>query len=125
MSRFDLSDQEWELVSPHIPKPTGSGGRIRNARLVLNGMFHALRSGTAWRDLPERYGPWQTVYHWFNRWRRDGTLRKMADALQERLHGCGRIDRDLWMVDSTIVRAQRAAAGARKKGARRKPQIMH
>jgi transposase len=125
MGRFDLSDEEWELVWPHIPKPSGSGGRIRDPRLVLNGMFHALRSGTAWRDLPERYGPWQTVYHWFNRWRRDGTLRRMADALQDQLHGWGRIDRNLWLVDSTIVRAHRAAAGAKKKTARQSPKITH
>jgi transposase len=125
MGRFDLSDEEWELVVPHIPRTTGRGGRMRDARRVLNGMFHVLRSGTIWRDLPERYGPWQTVYYWFNRWRRDGTLRKMADALQNRLHGWGRIDRDLWLVDSTNVRAHRSAAGARKKTARERSMIRH
>lgn len=125
MSRFDLSDEEWELVSPHIPVAKGRGGRIRNPRLVLNGMFHVLRSGTAWRDLPERYGPWETVYFWFNRWRRDGTLRNMADALAHRLHGWGRIDSDLWLVDSTVVRAHRAAAGARKKRPEGNPKTTH
>lgn len=125
MSRFDLSDEEWELVSPHIPRATGRGGRIQSPRLVLNGMFHILRSGSAWRDLPDRYGPWQTVYHWFNRWRRDGTLRQMADALQECLHGWGRIDRELWLIDSTIVRAHRSAAGARKKTTRSNQKTMH
>ena len=125
MGRFDLSDEEWELVAPHIPVATGRGGRMRDARRVLNGMFHVLRSGTIWRDLPERYGPWQTVYYWFNRWRRDGTLRKMADALQNRLHGWGRIDRDLWLVDSTNVRAHRSAAGARKKTAPERSRIRH
>lgn len=125
MRRFELSDEEWELIVPHIPVATGRGGRLQDARKVLNGMFWVLRSGTSWRDLPERYGPWQTVYHWFNRWRRDGTLRRMADALAHRLHGDGRIDRELWLVDSTVVRAHRSAAGARKKRSPRNPKITH
>ena len=115
MRRFELSDEEWELIVPHIPIATGRGGRLKEPRKMLNGMFWVLRTGTSWRELPERYGPWQTVYHWFNRWRRDETLRQLAEALADRLHGDGRIDRELWLVDGTNVRAHRAAAGARKK----------
>lgn len=119
MRRFELSDEEWELIVPHIPIATGRGGRLKEPRKMLNGMFWVLRTGTSWRELPERYGPWQTVYHWFNRWRRDETLRQLAEALADRLHGDGRIDRELWLVDGTNVRAHRAAAGARKKSARK------
>ena len=125
MRRFELSDEEWELIVPHIPVATGRGGRLREPRKMLSGMFWVLRSGTSWRELPERYGPWQTVYHWFNRWRSDGTLRRIADALAYRLHGDGRIDRELWLVDSTIVRAHRSAAGARKKTVQRNLKTMH
>ena len=115
MQRFELSDEEWELIVPHIPIAKGRGGRLKDPRKMLNGMFWVLRTGTSWRELPDRYGPWQTVYHWFNCWRRDGTLRQLAEALADRLHGDGRIDRELWLVDGTNVRAHRAAAGARKK----------
>ena len=90
MRPFELSDEEWELIVPHIPIATGRGGRLKEPRKMLNGMFWVLRTGTSWRELPERYGPWQTVYHWFNRWRRDGTLRPLAEALAHRLHGDGR-----------------------------------
>ena len=115
MRRFELGDEEWDLIVPHIPVATGRGGRLKEPRKMLNGMFWVLRTGTSWRELPDCYGPWQTVYHWFNRWRRDGTLRQLAEALADRLHGDGRIDRELWLVDGTNVRAHRAAAGARKK----------
>ena len=115
MRRFELSDEEWELIFPHIPIAKGRGGRLKEPRKMLNGMFWVLRTGTSWRELPDRYGPWQTVYHWFNRWRRDGTLRRLAEALADRLHGDGRINRELWLADGTNVRAHRAAAGARKK----------
>ena len=115
MRRFELGDEEWDLIVPHIPITTGRGGRLKEPRKMLNGMFWVLRTGTSWRELPDCYGPWQTVYHWFNRWRRDGTLRQLAEALADRLHGDGRIDRELWLVDGTNVRAHRAAAGARKK----------
>ena len=64
---------------------------------------------------PERYGPWQTVYDRFNRWRKDGTWAKILDALLFRLDQAGLIDRDLWLVDASVIRASRAAAGAKKK----------
>jgi transposase len=89
---------------------------------VLNAIFWLLRTGAPWRDLPERYGPWQTVYEWFNRWRSDGTWDRMLQALQICLDRQGRIDWDLWCVDGTTVRASRAAAGAGKKGAPKNPQ---
>ena len=64
---------------------------------------------------PRRYGPWQTVYDRFNRWRKDGTWAKILDALLLRLDRAGGIDRDLWCVDATISRAHASAAGAGKK----------
>ena len=67
------------------------------------------------RDLPERYGPWQTVYDRFNRWRKDGTWAKILDALLLRLDDDGLIDRDLWCVDASVIRASRSAGGAGKK----------
>ena len=122
MRRHELADEQWELLKDMLPPPSTRGRPRRDFRGVLNAIFWLLRTGAPWRDLPERYGPWQTIYHWFNRWRRDSTWDRMLEALQIRLDREGCIDWDLWCVDGTTIRASRAAAGAGKKGAPRSPQ---
>lgn len=122
MGRHELTDQQWALLKEMLPAPSGRGRPRRDFREVLNAIFWLLRTGAPWRDLPERYGPWQSVYHWFNRWRGDGTWDRMLEALHIRLDREGRIDWDLWCVDGTTIRASRAAAGAGKKGAPKSPQ---
>lgn len=72
-------------------------------------------TGAPWRDLPERFGPLQTVHGWFTTWCRDGTLDRIVSRLQARLDVQGMIDGELFCIDGTVVRASRAAAGARKK----------
>ena len=115
VKRYELEDQDWERIKDLVATPYTTGRPKRDDRQLLNGMFWVLRSGAPWRDMPERYGPWQTVYDRFNSWQRDGTLKTIAARLKNRLHGEGRIDRELWCVDGTTIRASRAAAGARKK----------
>jgi transposase len=66
MARFDLTDTEWELIAPLLPSAQKRkvGGRpTRDDRRVLNGIFFVLRTGSPWRDLPERYGAYTTVYN--------------------------------------------------------------
>ena len=79
---------------------------------MINGVLWRLRTGAPWRDLPERYGPWQTVYHRFSQMRRTGLVLRMLERLQARLNAEGLIDADLWCIDGTVIRAARAAAGA-------------
>ena len=67
MARFDLTDEEWAIISPLLPKQE-RGPERRDDRRVLNGIFYILRSGAPWRDLPERYGPRTTVYNRYVRW---------------------------------------------------------
>lgn len=117
MARYELTDEQWRLLAGLLPKQ-GRGGRWLDHRTMLNGMLWILRSGAPWRDLPERYGKWQSVNHRFNRWRRDGTFERVLKALKIRLDKQGKIDWDLWLVDGTSIRASRAAAGARKKSTR-------
>ena len=115
MHRFDLQDWQWALIEDLFPSNDGKEGEPwRDHRTVLNGMFHVLHTGCAWRDLPERYGPWQTAYDRFNRWRKDGTWAKILDALLLQLDRKGFIGRDLWCFDGTISRAHASAAGAKK-----------
>lgn len=116
MRRHELSDAQWKIVEPLMPKNGRRGGQWKDHRVVLNGILWRTATGAPWRDLPDRYGPWQTVYERFNRWCRDGRWARIVEALQIRLDERGLIDADLWCVDGTIVRATRAAAGGGKKG---------
>lgn len=117
MRRHELSDGQWDRIKHLFPANGHRGQQWRDHRTVLDGMFWRLRTGAPWRDIPERYGPWKTIYARFNLYRRDGTLDRLLEALQVQLDADGLIDWDLWCVDGTHVRASRAAAGAGKKGA--------
>ena len=122
MHRYELTDEQWDAIAALFPPPAMTGRPATSARAVLNAIFWVLRSGAPWRDLPERYGPWQTIYHRFNAWRKNGTIDKLLETLQVRLDENGYIDWDLWCVDGSSVRASRAAAGAGKRGATKSPQ---
>ena len=122
MRRHELTDEQWEVLKDLLAPPPKRGRPRRDLRQILNAIFWLLRTGAPWRDLPERYGPWQSAYHWFNRWRREGTWDRMLEALQIRLDRQGRIDWDLWCIDGTSIRASRAAAGAGKRGAHKSRQ---
>jgi transposase len=122
MRRHELTDEQWGFVKELLPERAGTGRPRADLRSVLNGILWILRTGAPWRDLPERYGRWQSVYHWFNLWGRDGTWDLILDELQIRLDREGRIDWDLWCVDGTNIRASRAAAGGGKKGACKSPK---
>ena len=66
----DISDEAWALIEPHLPGQTGqTGGYRKDNRLFLDAVFWILRTGASWRDLPESYGNWATVYRRFVRWR--------------------------------------------------------
>jgi transposase len=116
MKRHEVSEEEWAILDPLVPKSKATTGRpVRDRREMLNGMMWILSTGAPWRDLPERFGPWQSVYHYFTIWRRDKVLDAILDALHVRLDQNGLIDWDLWCVDGSSARATRAAAGASKK----------
>jgi transposase len=119
--RYELSIWHWERLRPLFPDPKHHGGPGRpwtSHRRNLNGIRWILHTGAPWRDLPTRYGPWQTVFSRFNRWRQDGTWNKILSRLLGRLDRQKRIDRELWCIDATIVRASRAAGGARRAAAK-------
>ena len=116
MERHELTDEQWELVEPHLPRSTARTGRPPNEpRVMLNGILWILSAGAPWRDLPPHFGPFQSVHRYFTHWRRDGVFAAIVDALQLKLDKTGRIDWELWCVDGASVRAARAAAGAEKK----------
>ena len=123
MRRYELSDEQWGLICDLLPaNKKRRGCPWKDHRTILNGIFWLLRAGAPWRDLPERYGPWQTVYDRFRRWQREGLFDRILGQLQIRLDSEGRIDWDLWCVDGSSIRASRAAAGGGKKGASKSPE---
>jgi transposase len=110
--RFELTDAEWEILAPLLPPDPPRGGRWKDHRTVVSGILFRERTGTTWRDLPERFGNWKTVYQRKRRWAIDGTWENIAEAL--RLDADSEEGRD-WTVgvDTTVVRAHQHAAGAR------------
>ena len=116
MARYDLSEAEWLIVEPLLPA-VGKGKRRVDDRRLINGFFFVLRTGSPWRDLPARYGPYTTVYNRFNRWARKGVWLKVFEDL------AARSPQSLQLIDSSIVRAHQHAAGG-KKGARITPSAV-
>ncbi|QEU26581.1 MULTISPECIES: IS5 family transposase [Pseudomonas] len=119
--RYELPDAAWELIADLFSREQKMGRPRHDDRLMLNGILWVLCSGAAWRDMPERFGPWSTVYQRFREWRDDGTFNQALERLHLRLNQQGMIDLNTWMIDSTAIRATRAASGAGKKGGPEEP----
>lgn len=82
----DLTDGEWALLRPLLPAQAHTGRpRLHSPRTILNAIFYVLRTGCAWRFLPQEWPAWQTVYHYFRAWRLDGTWERLHHHLRERL----------------------------------------
>lgn len=118
MHRHEVSDVQWEHIKGLLPAPKKRGRRPADARQMFNGALWILRTGAPWRDLPERFGPWETVYTRFNLWCRDGTWDRVLKSLLAQMDREQRIDWELFCIDGSSIRASRAAAGARKKTGR-------
>ena len=107
--RYELTDKEWELIQPIIPI-AHTGRPQKDIRAHLNGIMWLARSGARWSDLPARFGPHQTVYSCFCRWRDDGTLKKIFEI-------CAASSKDAELsIDSTAIKASvQAGRGIRKR----------
>ena len=81
LNRHDLSDEEWERLRVLLPSgPQQRGGRWADHRTVINGIFFRTRAGCPWRDLPEGFGNWKTIYNRHRRWSLDGTWEQILDG---------------------------------------------
>ena len=111
--RHELTDAEWARLHPLLP-PRKPGKPRQDDRRIINAILWKLATGAPWRDLPERYGPWQTCHSRLLRWQRDGTWARLLGLVQQYSDA---VDEVVWevSVDSTIVRAHQHAAGAQKK----------
>ena len=105
-----MSDDEWVFYERFILSVRAPNGRKpTNHRLVLDGIFWIARTGSPWRDLPEEFGKWSSVYRQFRRW----TLAGLWEQIMEALNESGLVPDALQMIDSTVVRAHHQAAGAK------------
>jgi transposase len=106
--RHAISDEQWVRIQELLPGRVGTPGRpAHDNRLFVDAVLWIGKTGAPWRDLPERFGPWNTVWRRFDRWAKQGVWQAVFDALQ---------DPDLeWLIlDSTVIRAHPHAAGAKK-----------
>lgn len=120
MGRGDLTNGEWARLEPLLPQGIKPGRpQVWTRRQLIDGIRWRTRTGAPWRDVPERYGPWDRVYDLFRRWQRDGSWARILTRLQAEADAKGLITWDV-NVDSTVCRAHQHAAGAAKRGTSRR-----
>ncbi len=107
MRCYVLSDEEWSLVSPFFPGEGGVGCRAKDNRVMVNAMIWIVRSGTPWRDLSECYGPWESVYIRFSRWRDKGIFAQILFVSGEEA------DMENFCIVGRYVKAHQHSAGGK------------
>jgi transposase len=114
MRRYAISDEHFARIEHLLPgKPSDPGRTAANNRLFIDAVLWIARTGAPWPDLPERFGKHNSVFQRFNRWAKNGVWARVFERLQDP-------DLEWLMLDSTTVRAHQHAAGARKRGTRRR-----
>ncbi|MFI8219901.1 IS5 family transposase [Streptomyces sp. NPDC085932] len=116
MGRGGLTDEQWAVLEPWLPKGARLGRPLFwSRRRLIGGIRFRVRTGVPWRDVPGEYGPWGRIYDLFRRWQGNGTWHRILTRLQTRAYVKGAI---VWTlsVDSPVCRAHQHAAGARKQG---------
>jgi transposase len=105
MRRHEIPDEQWARIEGLLPgRPGGHGGVARDNRNFINAVWYVAKTGVPWRDLPERFGKWDTVYHRFNEWCKKGVWQRILAVVQD-------TDLEWLMLDSTVIRAHQHAAG--------------
>ena len=121
MKRYEISNCEWERIKDQLPaERTGKRGRpAKNNRIMLNGMLWIARTGAQWREIPECYGPWQSVYARFRKWQKDGVWEEIFHTLSS--------DADIenLSIDSTMAKAHQSTNGGFKKVALKRGRKIH
>jgi putative transposase len=116
LDRLLLNDAQWDRMSGLIiGRPDQRGSTGRDNRMFVEGVLWIVRTGSPWRDLPEAFGEWNSVFRRFSRWSEKGVWRRMFEAMSDDP------DFEYLIVDSTIIRAHQHASGAQKKGLKIKP----
>jgi transposase len=125
----DLTDEQWSLIEPELAQSERIEGGLkkrgrpfRSAREVFDGVLWILRTGAPWADLPSRYGPYQTSHRRFQRWVKDGTLKRLLRVLAEDLRERGKLDLTEAYIDGTHAGAKKGALMLDETAAARRPR---
>lgn len=109
LRRHEINDRDWERIKDDLPSEnTGEGRPSKPNRVMLNGMLWKAKTGAPWRDLPERFGPWKTVYSRFRLWSKNNVFEELFKTL------IGDADVQDISIDSTSCKAHQHSAGAKK-----------
>jgi putative transposase len=109
MRRYELTDEQWRLMEHLLPGKDGDpGAHGKDNRRFVNAVIWIARTSAPWRDLPERYGEWNSVFQRFNRWSKSGVWQRLFQAVKLP-------DLEALLIDSTVIRAHQHAAGAPQK----------
>ncbi len=113
MTHISLSDDQWQRIAKLLPREKGHRGRpyAQDHRTTIEGILWIACTGAVWRDLPDRYGKWNTVYHRFRRWSCNGVFDKVFAALVQEL------DLDVMLVDGAFVKVHPDGTEAPKEDA--------
>ena len=107
--RYEIDDAQWEKIKPFLGNTPKKTGRPQaDNRKLLNGVLWIMHTGAPWRDLPEYYGPWQTVYKRFSQWEKDEKLKQLFESVRKNP------DMQDLCIDGTYIKAHRSSAGAKK-----------
>jgi transposase len=110
MRRHEIPDDRWDRIKDLLPGQTGDPGvTAKDNCLFINAILWIAKTGAPWRVLPERFGPWGSVWKRFDRWAKKGVWERIFETLQDP-------DLEWLIIDSTVVRAHQHAAGGPKKG---------
>ena len=107
MLRHALNDEQWTRLEPVLPKPQRGPQSMRGDRLFVEAVLYRIRTGIPWRDLPERFGPWKSVYNRFSNWAKAGHWERIFMQLQLEPDEIGSI------ADGSVVRAHQDASGGK------------
>ena len=111
MSRHNLTDREWNSIRVFLPeeRPKKPGRPWMPHRQIIDGILWVLRTGCVWADVPRDFGKSKTIYNRFRRWTREGLWEQIFENLIRHRDASGKINRSLWCVDSSVIRAHRVA----------------
>lgn len=107
MHRHALTDAQWKMIEPALPRQVAGPKSKLGDRLFIDAVLYRAKTGLPWRDLPERFGPWKTVYNRFNNWAGRGCWQEVFKAMQHEVDEVGSI------VDGSVVKAHQDSSGGK------------
>lgn len=111
MSRHELTDSQWVVIEPLMPKAKRTGRPRADDRRTINGILYVLKTGCAWEDMPREYGSPVTCWRRLNQWSNDGTWERIWRTLLSQLDAAAKIEWTQAFLDGSFVPAKKGAMG--------------